>query len=79
MASCPAYSGPICSLCCTLETRCRDCCKPHARIANQLLNLSSRTLPGWATNLLNTDVGHYLGVLILFGTVIADSDEGARV
>jgi len=24
MAHCPAYSGPICSLCCSLETRCRD-------------------------------------------------------
>ena len=25
MAHCPAYSGSICSLCCSLETRCRDC------------------------------------------------------
>jgi len=25
MAQCPAYSGPICSLCCSLETRCRRC------------------------------------------------------
>ena len=24
IAMCPAYSGPICSLCCTLEARCRD-------------------------------------------------------
>ncbi len=33
MAHCPAYSGPICSLCCSLETRCRDCCKPQARVS----------------------------------------------
>jgi hypothetical protein len=37
MAHCPAYSGAICSLCCSLETRCRDCCKPQARVSNQLL------------------------------------------
>ena len=29
---CPAYAGPICSLCCSLDARCHDLCKPHARI-----------------------------------------------
>ncbi len=43
MAHCPAYSGPICSLCCSLETRCRDCCKPQARISNQVAALARRT------------------------------------
>jgi purine-cytosine permease-like protein len=27
MASCPFHSGPICSLCCTLERSCHDVCK----------------------------------------------------
>ena len=27
MATCPAYEAPICSLCCTLESRCHDRCK----------------------------------------------------
>ncbi len=27
MAFCPVYSGPICSLCCTLEVHCYDACK----------------------------------------------------
>jgi purine-cytosine permease-like protein len=27
MAQCPFHSGPICSLCCTLETSCHDMCK----------------------------------------------------
>ena len=27
MAVCPAYSGTICSLCCTLDARCQDMCK----------------------------------------------------
>jgi signal transduction histidine kinase/CheY-like chemotaxis protein len=70
MAHCPAYSGPICSLCCTLETRCRDCCKPQARISTQTLSLLDRLLPNWVIRPLNTDVGRYLGVLLLFGGVI---------
>ena len=35
MAHCPAYRGPICSLCCTLDARCDDLCKPEARLAAQ--------------------------------------------
>jgi hypothetical protein len=35
MAHCPAYQGPICSLCCTLDARCGDLCKPHASLSAQ--------------------------------------------
>jgi hypothetical protein len=35
MAHCPAYGGTICSLCCSLDSRCHDRCKPHARFASQ--------------------------------------------
>ena len=70
MAHCPAYSGAICSLCCSLEARCRDSCKPHARFANQMLALSRKTLPERVTALLNTDVGHFLGVLVLLSAII---------
>ncbi len=66
MAHCPAYSGAICSLCCSLETRCRDFCKPQARISHQLIAWFGRALPQRVIRLLNTDVGHYLGVLSLF-------------
>ena len=70
MAHCPAYSGAICSLCCSLETRCRDCCKPQGRISNQLLALFGGALPERIVRLLNTHVGRYLGVLLLFIGVI---------
>ncbi len=70
MAHCPAYSGAICSLCCSLETRCRDCCKPQGRISNQLLAVFGEALPERAVRLLNTHVGRYLGVLMLFIGVI---------
>jgi signal transduction histidine kinase/ActR/RegA family two-component response regulator len=70
MAHCPAYSGAICSLCCSLETRCRDCCKPQARVSNQLLAWFGEALPERVVTLLNTHVGRYLGVLSLFVGVI---------
>jgi signal transduction histidine kinase/CheY-like chemotaxis protein len=70
MAHCPAYSGAICSLCCSLETRCRDCCKPQARVSNQLFAWFGEALPERAVRLLNTHVGRYLGVLALFAGVI---------
>jgi signal transduction histidine kinase/CheY-like chemotaxis protein len=70
MAQCPAYSGAICSLCCSLETRCRDCCKPDARLTSQATHLLDKVLPRRVLAALNTDVGHYLGVLALFCGVI---------
>jgi signal transduction histidine kinase/ActR/RegA family two-component response regulator len=70
MAHCPAYSGPICSLCCSLETRCRDACKPQARISNQFVAWFGRMLPARVVALLDTHVGRYLGVLLLFVSVI---------
>ncbi|MGZ5866389.1 MAG: ATP-binding protein [Xanthobacteraceae bacterium] len=70
MAQCPAYSGPICSLCCSLETRCCDCCKPHGRFSNQIMAVLEKTLPARAVKVLDSDVGHYFGVLLLLGGVI---------
>ena len=43
MASCPAYAGPICSLCCSLDARCHDLCKPHARIQAQVSETLGKT------------------------------------
>jgi signal transduction histidine kinase/CheY-like chemotaxis protein/purine-cytosine permease-like protein len=44
-AYCPAYGGTICSLCCSLDSRCHDACKPKARLADQLQALADRLLP----------------------------------
>jgi signal transduction histidine kinase len=65
MAMCPAYSGPICSLCCTLESRCHDACKPQGRVANQLAAVFARVLPARAAAAMNTRAGHFAGIVIL--------------
>ncbi len=65
MALCPAYAGPICSLCCTLESRCHDVCKPEGRIAQQLAGFLAQTLPARAAAALNSRAGKFAGILIL--------------
>jgi signal transduction histidine kinase/CheY-like chemotaxis protein len=64
MAHCPAYSGPICSLCCTLESRCHDLCKPHGRVAAQMGRFFSQVLPARAATLLNSRAGYFAGIFL---------------
>jgi signal transduction histidine kinase/CheY-like chemotaxis protein len=49
MAHCPAYEGPICSLCCTLDARCGDRCKPSQRQVEQMSELLGEAKGGEAT------------------------------
>jgi len=67
---CPAYAGPICSLCCSLDARCHDCCKHEARFSDQMVGLLAATLPGWTVSALNSRVAHFLATLALFSLVI---------
>jgi signal transduction histidine kinase/purine-cytosine permease-like protein len=67
VSHCPAYHGSICSLCCTLEARCDDLCKPQARLATQWANLLARWLPRGLTPYLARGLGHYL--LLMAGIV----------
>ena len=62
MASCPAYAGPICSLCCSLDARCHDLCKPHARIGAQVSATLGTLVPKPIYARINSQLGHYLGV-----------------
>jgi signal transduction histidine kinase/CheY-like chemotaxis protein len=70
MGYCPAYSGPICSLCCSLDARCHDSCKQNSRFSDQLLAILRSFLPAWAANSINSRVGHFLGVLLLLAAAI---------
>ncbi|HVJ51797.1 MAG TPA: ATP-binding protein [Aliidongia sp.] len=70
MARCPAYGGPICSLCCTLDARCHDCCKVESRFTDQISALLRRILPGGMAAGVNSRLGHFIGVLALFTIVI---------
>ena len=67
MAYCPAYQGAICSLCCTLDARCHDLCKPQASLGAQWNAVLRRILPRAALPYLETGLGHYL--LLMTGIV----------
>ncbi len=71
MASCPAYAGPICSLCCSLDARCHDLCKPHARIQAQVSETLGKLLPQAVYARINSQVGHYLGVFAVSAGLVA--------
>ncbi|HSV52112.1 MAG TPA: ATP-binding protein [Burkholderiaceae bacterium] len=64
MAFCPAYGAPICSLCCTLESRCHDRCKTRSRSAEQMQDLLGKLLPPAVSQRINFRVTHYLVVLL---------------
>ena len=67
MAHCPAYAGAICSLCCSLDARCHDLCKPEAHLGAQWNALLRRLLPPAARPFLERGLGHYL--LLMAGIV----------
>ena len=67
MAYCPAYQGAICSLCCTLDARCHDLCKPQAHLGAQWNAVLGRILPKAALPYIDTGLGHYL--LLMTGIV----------
>lgn len=62
MAHCPVYAGAICSLCCTLETRCHDACKQGSRATEQFTNIAERLLPRVLARHVHTTTGHFVGV-----------------
>jgi signal transduction histidine kinase/DNA-binding NarL/FixJ family response regulator len=74
MAQCPAYGGPICSLCCTLDARCGDRCKPGSRIHEQLTDVVRWFVPAHVSPEMIRRVGQYSLVLIgsscVFGAML---------
>ncbi len=72
MAACPAYGGPICSLCCSLDARCHDLCKPEAaRASVQLLALLRHlTPPAWWPQ-LDTGLARYLLLMAAVAPALA--------
>lgn len=60
MAYCPAYLGHICSLCCSLDARCNDMCKPDANWSAQWQASAQKLLPPWVWQRMNTELGRYL-------------------
>jgi signal transduction histidine kinase/DNA-binding NarL/FixJ family response regulator len=70
MAFCPAYDGPICSLCCSLDARCDDMCKTTKKIPEQILNVLTSVLPTKITASLNSQLIRFGLLVISISTII---------
>ena len=71
MAHCPAYRGAICSLCCTLDARCGDLCKPEANLATQWSAALRWVLPRAMWRYLDTGLGHFLLLMLVIAPLLA--------
>jgi signal transduction histidine kinase/CheY-like chemotaxis protein/purine-cytosine permease-like protein len=71
MAHCPAYQGAICSLCCTLDARCGDLCKPHANLSSQWSATLRRVLPKKVWPYLDTGLGYFLLLMLVVAPLLA--------
>ncbi len=71
MAHCPAYRGAICSLCCTLDARCGDLCKPHAALSAQWSVAVRWLLPKRVWPYLDTGLGHFILLMLIIVPLLA--------
>jgi signal transduction histidine kinase len=65
LTHCPAYDGTICSLCCSLDARCADACKPGAGYQEQLNQFLGSLMPKPVLAGLRSRLGHFLSLLVL--------------
>lgn len=75
MAHCPAYQGYICSLCCSLDARCHDMCRPRARLSAQWVSALQKMLPRSLWHHVSSGLGHYLllfsGMLVFLAALLS--------
>ena len=70
-AYCPAYGAPICSLCCSLDARCGDLCKPQGRASNQARAAIRGLLPKALAHRVSLRVVEFFGLFALLTGVIS--------
>ena len=71
MSHCPSYEGAICSLCCALDSRCGNQCRPDAHLSAQASSLFSQILPAFIHQRLHSVTGHFLGMFVITAGIIA--------
>ncbi len=74
MAHCPAYGCHICSLCCSLDARCDDVCKPRSGLGHQFGTAFRRLAPNLMEVALSRRM-HYLlcmaALAVVLGAVLS--------
>jgi len=73
MTFCPAYGKAICSLCCSLDVRCGDKCRPSATLSQQAHDFFSRFLNAQLLIKVTTPLSQFIALtcaLSLVGAAI---------
>lgn len=70
MTHCPFHSGPVCSLCCTLETSCHDECRTEARLKENIQRWLFTYLPNQIAQFLMTRLAHFLLVTLAVSVLV---------
>lgn len=68
LAHCPFYEGPICSLCCSLDTHCHDICKAPEPL---LTPFRSRGAPSLEQPTFRPELGRRVGRFLVLFAVLA--------
>jgi signal transduction histidine kinase/CheY-like chemotaxis protein len=69
MAYCPAYQKPICSLCCSLDVRCGDRCRPEGTLSNQSQHFFQRFLTTELLRVMTTPMAQFIGVTLSLSVI----------
>ena len=64
MSYCPAYQKPICSLCCSLDVRCGDKCRPNATLAKQSQHFFQRFLSTALLRTMTTPLAQFVALTL---------------
>jgi signal transduction histidine kinase/purine-cytosine permease-like protein len=72
MAFCPVYDGAICSLCCSLDARCEDGCKPefHSRRMEALLAPIQGAIAQKVSPRLGRRLLSFLGIFLFMALLV---------
>ncbi|EAR10381.1 ATP-binding protein [Reinekea blandensis] len=70
MLYCPAYHSSICSLCCSLDSRCMDQCKTQPSFSQQLLNRVPARLRSQVLGRSGQFVAWFLVVNLMLGALL---------
>ncbi|MDN2663390.1 ATP-binding protein [Psychromonas sp. 14N.309.X.WAT.B.A12] len=71
MTFCPAYGKAICSLCCSLDVRCADQCRPHATISQQAHDFFTRFVSEKALKVLTTPLTQFIALTLVLSLISA--------
>lgn len=71
LSYCPAYGQAICSLCCTLEVRCGDSCKPHGRLSQQISDFFAHFISAKYSKAITSQLSRFLALVTVVNIINA--------